>query len=232
VTGQQRVRFDAILFDFDGVLIESEHVGNAQLADYLTRIGHPISPEQSMAMFMGLSGQDFFAAVEGWMGRSLPADFHEDRATGAAQAMAEGLAEVAGAVGFVRALPAALPVAVVSSSSTQWLHAHLAHLGLTDRFGAHVYSGREHVSRGKPAPDLYLYAARQLGVDIMRAAILEDSPVGATGAVASGAYVIGLCAGLHCGVGHGDVLRSKGVHTVAENFDAVQRIVSASPGAN
>jgi HAD superfamily hydrolase (TIGR01509 family) len=231
MTGPLAMRFDAILFDFDGVLIESEHVGNAQLANYLTRLGHPTSPEQSMAMFMGLSGEDFFAAVEKWIGRSLPADFHEDRATGAAQAMEEGLAEVAGAVAFVRGLPEALPVAVVSSSSTLWISTHLAHLGLTDRFGAHVYSGREHVARGKPAPDLYLYAAQQLGVDIARAAIIEDSPVGATGAVASGGFVIGICAGLHCGVGHDDVLRSKGVNEVADSFDMVQRIVSGAPGS-
>ncbi|WP_404711034.1 HAD family hydrolase [Sphingomonas sp. MMS24-J13] len=225
------MRFDAILFDFDGVLIESEHVGNLQLGEYLTRIGHPTTAEQSMAMFMGLAGQDFLTAVEGWIGRSLPEDFHTDRATGAAQAMAEGLPAVAGAVAFVRGLPPALPVAVVSSSSTEWINAHLAHLGLTDRFGDHVYSGREHVERGKPAPDLYLFGARQLGVDIARAAIIEDSPIGATGAVESGAFVIGLCAGSHCGVGHADVLRGKGVQIVADSFDEVQRIVSESPGA-
>jgi HAD superfamily hydrolase (TIGR01509 family) len=225
------VRFDAILFDFDGVLIESEHIGNLQLGEYLTRIGHPTTPEQSMAMFMGLAGQDFLSAVEGWIGRPLPEDFHTDRAIGAAQAMAEGLPAVAGAVAFVRSLPPALPVAVVSSSSTEWINAHLAHLGLTDRFGDHVYSGREHVERGKPAPDLYLYGAEQLGIPITRAAIIEDSPIGATGAVASGAFVIGLCAGSHCGVGHADVLRGKGVQIVADSFDEVQRIVSESPGA-
>jgi HAD superfamily hydrolase (TIGR01509 family) len=224
------VKFDAILFDFDGVLIESEHVGNQQLAEYLTRIGHPTSAAQSMAMFMGLAGADFLAAVENWIGRSLPEDFHEERATGHDQAMAEGLPEVAGAVAFVRGLPADLPIAVVSSSSTVWIAAHLAHLGLTERFGPHLYSGREHVARGKPAPDLYLHAAKRLGVDIARAAIIEDSPVGATGAVASGAYVIGLCAGSHCGADHADVLRGKGVQVVAEDFGAVQRIVSASPG--
>ena len=226
------MKFDAILFDFDGVLIESEQVGNAQLADYLTRIGHPTTGAQSMAMFMGLAGGEFIHAVEGWIGRKLPRDFHKERAMGSAEAMADGLPEVAGGVAFVRGLPADLPIAVVSSSSTEWIGTHLAHIGLTERFGAHLYSGAEHVARGKPAPDLYLYAAQQLGVDIARCAILEDSPVGATGAVASGAYVIGLCAGLHCGVGHADVLRARGVQIVAEDFDAVQRIVSASPGSN
>jgi HAD superfamily hydrolase (TIGR01509 family) len=226
------MRFDAILFDFDGVLIESEHIGNLQLADYLTRIGHPTSAEQSMAMFMGLSGADFLGAVERWIDRPLPEDFHEERATGAEEAMAQGLPAVAGAVAFVRGLPADLPIAVVSSSSTLWISTHLAHLGLTGRFGDHVYSGREHVARGKPAPDIYLYGARALGVAIADTVILEDSPVGATGAVASGAHVIGLCAGSHCGADHARVLREIGVHDIAHDFDAVQRILSASPGAS
>ena len=83
----------------------------------------------------------------------------------------------------------------MSSSSTRWLYRHLDHIGLSGAFGDHVYSGAEHVTNGKPAPDLYLYAADQLGVAIADCAIIEDSPVGATGAVASGGHVIGLCAG-------------------------------------
>jgi len=225
------MRFDALLFDFDGVLIDSEWFGNTHLAAYLTDSGHPTTLEQTIR-FMGLSGDAFRSAVSDWLGGPLPADF--DTALGAAseRALAEGIAEVAGAAAFVRALPAELPIAVVSSSSTRWIGTHLAHLGLAERFGAHVYSGREHVARGKPAPDLYFYAAEQLGADIARCAVIEDSPVGATGAVASGAYVIGLCAGRHCPAGHGDVLRAIGVHDIADGFDAVQRIVSAAPGVS
>lgn len=219
------MRFDAILFDFDGVLIESEHVGNRELAEYLTAIGHPTTLADATAHFMGLSGEDFLAAVARWIGGPLPDDFHAVRAADSARAMAEGLDEVAGAVAFVRGMPDDLPIAVVSSSSTEWLHAHLAHLGLAARFGDHVYSGREHVARGKPAPDLYLHAARALGVDIARCAVIEDSPIGAIGAVASGAYTIGLCAGSHCAPDHGDVLRAKGVDAIADSFDAVMAIV-------
>jgi HAD superfamily hydrolase (TIGR01509 family) len=225
------MRFDAILFDFDGVLIDSEAVGNRHLADYLTAAGHPTTLTDTFR-FMGLSGEAFRAAVMRWIRKALPDDFEAALASASARALAEGIAEVAGAVAFVRALPADLPIAVVSSSSTEWLSTHLTHLGLRERFGDHLYSGREHVARGKPAPDLYLYAARQLGVDISRVAVIEDSPVGATGAVASGAYVIGLCAGSHCPPSHGDTLSAIGVHDIADDFDAVQRIVSVSPGAS
>ena len=79
--------------------------------------------------------------------------------------------------------------------------------------------------RGKPAPDLYLHAAATLGVDIERCVILEDSPVGVTGAVASGATVIGLCAGSHCAPDHADKLRALGVERIAADFDEVARLV-------
>ncbi len=219
------VRFAAILFDFDGVLIESEYSGNKHIADYLTSIGHPTTPEQSMAKFMGYAGRDFIDRVEAWIGRPLPEDFSAMREAEDARVMAEGIGEVAGAVAFVRSLPADLPRAVVSSSSTRWIRRHLEHLGLSDAFGDHLYSGREHVTHGKPAPDLYLYAADKLGVAIGACAIIEDSPVGATGAVASGGHVIGLCAGNHCAPDHADRLRAIGVAAVASSFDEVTALL-------
>jgi len=216
----------ALLFDFDGVLIESEYVGNKQIAEYLTGIGHPTTPEQSMANFMGYSGVDFIAKVEAWIGRSLPDDFHTARAAEDDRVMAEGIGAVAGAVDFVQSLPDDLPKAVVSSSSTRWIRRHLDHIGLAGAFGDHLYSGREHVTRGKPAPDLYLYAADRLGVAIADCAIVEDSIVGATGAVASGGFVIGLCAGNHCAPDHADRLRAVGVQAVARDFAEVTKLLA------
>lgn len=218
--------FAAILFDFDGVLIESEYLGNKQIADWLTANGHPTTPEESMASFMGLAGPDFHAAIERHIGAPLHEEFHTARCAEDERVMREGVDAVEGAVAFVRALPSALPRAVVSSSSTAWIRRHLDHIGLTDAFGDHIYSGREHVARGKPAPDLYLHAARSLGVRIEDCAIIEDSPVGATGAVASGGHVIGLCAGTHCGLGHADRLRAIGVHAIAGSFDEVAMLLA------
>jgi HAD superfamily hydrolase (TIGR01509 family) len=220
------MKFDAMLFDFDGVLLESESAGNRQIADYLTGIGHPTSPEQSMANFMGLAGPDFHAAIERWIGRPIPDSFHAAREAEDLRALEQGLDAVAGAVAFVRALPESLPRAIVSSSSTRWITRHLEHLGVRDAFGDNIFSGREHVARGKPAPDLYLHAAEALGVDIRRSVILEDSPVGVTGAVASGAHVIGLCAGSHCAAGHADRLRALGVEDIACDFDEVARLIA------
>jgi HAD superfamily hydrolase (TIGR01509 family) len=221
-----RFRFGALIFDFDGVLLESEYAGNAQLADWLTKSGHPTSVEQAMEEFMGLAGLDFVGAVERWIGRALPDDFHTARAMEDARAIAEGIAAVEGAVAFVRDLPPELPKAICSSSSTHWIESHLRNLGLEGLFGGMIFSGREHVARGKPAPDLYLHAAAALRVPIERVAIIEDSPVGVQGALASGATVIGLMAGSHCSPDHEARLRDLGVTRIARDFDEVAALLA------
>jgi HAD superfamily hydrolase (TIGR01509 family) len=220
------MRFDALIFDFDGVLIESEYVGNLHLAECLTALGHPTSVDDALTNFVGLSGPDVLEAVARWIGGHVPQAFHEARRAEDERVLREGLAEVAGAARFVRALPDDLPVAIASSSTTHWIGSHLDHLGLRDRFEGRIFSGREHVARGKPAPDVYLHAADALGVPITRTAIIEDSLVGVTGAVASGAYVIGLAAGRHCADGHDAKLIAKGAHVVARNFDEVAALLN------
>jgi HAD superfamily hydrolase (TIGR01509 family) len=207
------------------VLIDSEYVGNKQIADYLTDIGHPTSVEHSMTHFMGLAGQDFVDAIERWIGRALPEGFHVARAEEDERVLAAGLEAVAGAVAFVESLPPGLPKAIASSSSIEWIERHLGHLGLRHHFGDKLFSGREHVARGKPAPDLYWHAAAALGVAIERTVIIEDSPVGVEGAMASGAQVIGLCAGRHCLPGHAERLRGLGVRHIARDFDEVAEIL-------
>ena len=221
------MRFAGIIFDFDGVLLESEFAGNRHLAELLTELGFETSVEDALTHYTGLSGRAFLDAIESRIRATLPPEFYERRAEEDARILAEGLVEVAGAVAFVRSLAPELPKAVASSSSSHWVRTHLRHLGLEDAFGVHVYSGKEHVDRGKPAPDLYWHAAEAIGIDIRRAVIIEDSAVGATGAVASDAHVIGLIAGSHCLPGHADRLRALGVHDIADSFDAVRRILEA-----
>jgi beta-phosphoglucomutase-like phosphatase (HAD superfamily) len=216
---------DAIIFDFDGVLLESEFEGNRQLAELLTDLGHRTSVDEALDRFVGLAGPQFVEAIEQRIGAPLPVEFHERRKAQSIRALQQGVGAVVGAVEFVRALPPDLPRAVASSSSTRWLQGHLDHLGLADAFGAHVYSGREHVARGKPEPDLYLHAAAQLGADIRRSVVIEDSTIGVTGALASGARVIGFAGASHCRDGHADMLRALGVKEVAASFDEVARLL-------
>ena len=217
--------FAAIIFDFDGVLLESEFEGNRELAALLTEFGHPHDVEDTLRLYVGLSGGSFIGAIEQKIGTALPPEFHDRLKEMSRRALRDGVAEVAGAIEFVGTLPEGMPKAVASSSSTRWVKGHLANLKLADAFGDHVYSGREHVTRGKPAPDLYLYAAEQLRTPIERCVIIEDSRVGATGALASGARVIGLAAGLHCLDDHGEILKGLGVTEVAHSFDEVRGLL-------
>ena len=219
------MRPNAILFDFDGVLLESEFEGNRILADLLTQLGHSHTPADTNRYYTGLAGADFVAAIQARIDAVLPHEFHDRLKERSRRALSEGIAAVAGAVEFVSTLPSDLPRAVASSSSTKWIRGHLEHLGLSDAFGDHIYSGAEHVERGKPAPDLYLHAAERLGIPIANCAIIEDSEVGAKGALASGARVIGLAAGRHCIDGHDDRLRSLGVRDIANSFDDVRALL-------
>ena len=215
----------ALILDFDGVLIDSEQAGNRLLAELLTELGHPTSLDDTYDHYVGLAGRDFFRAVERRIGGQLPPDFVARRRAQGQALLDGGVAEVNGARAFVRALPADLPRALASSSSTQWMEGHLAHLGLAEHFLPHLYSGHEHVERGKPEPDLYLYAADRLGVPIADCAIIEDSPIGVRGALASGARVIGFCGGSHCRENHGDLLRAEGVRDIAADFAAVRSLL-------
>jgi beta-phosphoglucomutase-like phosphatase (HAD superfamily) len=174
-----------------------------------------------MANFMGLSGRAFIEAIEAWIGKTLPDEFYIARRQEDDRVLREGIGAVAGAVAFIESLPPEFPRAIASSSSTEWIRRHLANLGLAERFEPNIFSGKQHVARGKPAPDIYLHAAAAIGVPIERIAIIEDSPVGVTGAVASGALVIGLAAGSHCFEGHAERLLGCGAHVVAHSFEEV-----------
>jgi beta-phosphoglucomutase-like phosphatase (HAD superfamily) len=168
------MRFDAIIFDFDGVLLESEYAGNRQIAENISPASatRP-APEDSMANFMGLAGADFLGAIESaWIGRPVPDDVprrarrqEDDRADRARRARRRRRRRSAS----YAQLPA---VAASSHRVVEQRPAgsprHLDHLGVREAFGEMIFSGREHVARGKPAPDLYLHAAGALGVDIGR----------------------------------------------------------------
>jgi HAD superfamily hydrolase (TIGR01509 family) len=216
----------AILFDFDGVIADSEAVSSLVFAEALTAAGLPTTREEAADHYTGLHRDDTLRVIEALWGERAPADIAERIARHADMVFARGIDPVPGALDFIAGL-GALPVAIGSSSTTAYLNGLIAAYGLTARFGPHVYSGREHVTRGKPHPDIYLHAAAALGADPRDCLIVEDSPVGARAAVASGATVVGLCAGGHCRPGHGERLRAVGVHHVAADYAKIKALLMA-----
>src|SRR5258708_16120208 len=128
------IRFKAIIFDFDGVLMEGEFDGNRQVAELLTDLGHRTSVDEALKHYVGLAGTQFIDAIEQRIGTSLPPEFYERRQEQNIRALREGVAAVVGAVDFVRSLPPWLPIAGASSSTTGGVRGHLDHLRLTDAF--------------------------------------------------------------------------------------------------
>jgi HAD superfamily hydrolase (TIGR01509 family) len=208
-----------LIFDFDGVIADSEVLSNAVLAEALTGLGHPITAEEAVDRYIGLHWADTCARIEAEIGRPLPPGF-KVRTSEAFQRRLHEVKAVAGVADFLDSLPP-IPKAVASSSPTRWLRASLERFGLARHFEERLFSAAEHVSRGKPHPDIYLHAARELGVEASEVLVLEDTAPGVTAARAAGMHVVGLCAGLHCGPGYGDRLRSAGTAAVVDTYAEV-----------
>jgi HAD superfamily hydrolase (TIGR01509 family) len=175
--------FDLVIFDNDGVLVDSEPVANTVLARLLTEYGFPCTVEASMAQFMGRSVPQVRAIVEERLGRALPADL-EARYTGELYpSFRHWLQPIPVVVEALRAIEQ--PVCVASSGTHERIRLTLGCTGLWERFGGRVFSAQD-VARGKPAPDLFLHAAATLGAEPRRCAVVEDSPAGVTAANAAG----------------------------------------------
>jgi len=169
--------------------------------------------------YIGLNWRDTIAVIEAEIGRALPDDFRP-RIKEAFELRVEEVAEVAGVAAFLDALPP-VPKAVASSSPTEWLRGSLERFGLAHHFGGRLFSAAEHVARGKPHPDIYLHAARELGVRGPQVLVLEDTAPGVMAAARAGMTVVGLCAGRHCGPGYGDRLWAAGANQVFGSYSEV-----------
>jgi HAD superfamily hydrolase (TIGR01509 family) len=198
---------DLIIFDCDGVLVDSEVISCRAHAEILTRHGYPISVEQVFDRFLGRSTRQAHLEVEAELGRSLPDDFHSQLRDELFQSFAATLAAVPHIDAALDAI--AQPVCVASSGSQERMRVSLGRVGLYDKFAPNIFSATQ-VRSGKPAPDLFLYAAAQMDKSPQRSLVIEDSIPGITGALAAGMTVLGFHGGSHCRPGYADTLRAAG----------------------
>ncbi|MFE6778646.1 HAD family hydrolase [Streptomyces sp. NPDC057702] len=189
------MRYDLVIFDNDGVLVDSEPISNRLLAAYLTELGHPTTYEDSVRDYMGSAMHRIHDLVWERYGRRLPpefdATFHE-RVFTAFGAELEAVAGAAAAVESVRA--AGVPYCLASSGSHERIRVALKKTELYGLFGEERIFSSQDVGRGKPAPDLFLHAAAVMGVAPERCAVVEDSPLGVQAARAAGMDVFGFTA--------------------------------------
>ncbi|WP_210594361.1 HAD family phosphatase [Streptomyces sp. GESEQ-35] len=189
------MRYDLVIFDNDGVLVDSEPISNGLLAAYLTELGHPTSYEDSLRDYMGAAMHRVHDLVEERTGQRLPEDFDDVFHTRVFAAFERELKPVAGAVGVLEKLAAdGVPYCVASSGSHERIRVGHRTTGLDRWFGDGQIFSSEDVGRGKPAPDLFLYAAGRMGVAPERCVVVEDSPLGVRAAVAADMDVYGFTA--------------------------------------
>jgi HAD superfamily hydrolase (TIGR01509 family) len=211
-----------IIFDFDGVLADSEILSNTVIAEILTELGVPTTLDDSLRLFMGKRFHEVISAVEEAVGHSLPEDFPEFYQNRTLSRFRRDLSLIEGARAYIEAF-LHIPRCIASSSSPDRLKLCLEILDLADYFGPCVYSASE-VARGKPYPDIFLHAAERMGADPQTCIVIEDSVNGVQAGVAAGMTVIGLLAGSHIRDGHASRLRAAGARYVASTFSEVEEI--------
>ena len=219
-----------IIFDCDGVMIDSEIIACRVEAEALTRIGYPIDAAGVAERFMGRPTPVMLATVEAELGRPLPPGYEAavrrdkfaayDRELRAIPGIHETLDRLAG-----------LPSCVASSSKPETLRHALGLTGLYERFAPRIYS-TVLVERGKPAPDLFLYAAAQCGVAPERCVVIEDSLPGVQAGRAAGMTVLGFTGGSHIPLGHGERLRAEGATLVFDDMARLPDLLDQAARAN
>jgi HAD superfamily hydrolase (TIGR01509 family) len=183
-----------LIFDCDGVLVDSELIAHRTLHEMLIALGLDMTMEEALRTFAGRSLKDTVVLIEQRLGHAMPAAIGDQyRELLFARFRAE-LKPVAGVKEALDALP--YPRCAASSSSPDRLSLALEVTGLAPLLGQHVYSATQ-VARGKPAPDLFLFAAKQMGAEPKHCIVIEDSPLGIEAGLSAGMRTIGFAGASH-----------------------------------
>ena len=222
------MKFEAVIFDFDGVIADSEVVANIALAEFLTRHGSPTTLDQALDRYCGKRWSDCLPLIEEQCGRTFPQGMVERLVDEAVETLADQVRVIDGVADFV-ATQAHRNRAIASSSAREWLDRCLERFRLDHHFGDHVYSAAG-FARGKPHPDIYLHVAEKLSVAPEKALVIEDSPTGAAAGAAAGMTVVGLLAGGHIRDGHGAKLTAAGAHYIVAGYRELESLLASIEG--
>lgn len=215
------------IFDCDGVLVDSELIALEVLSDMMGEFGVPMSVDACREAFMGRHAADIAAGIEERVGRPLPGE----RARMKERMMARLRRELKPVPGIMRALQRHDgPRCVASSSDPERIRLTLELTGLAAFFGDRIFSGTE-VAHGKPAPDLFLHAARTMGVAPAECVVVEDSVLGVQAGVAAGMPVIGFTGGAHAYPDFAGRLKAAGADTVIAHMDELPALLASYESA-
>jgi HAD superfamily hydrolase (TIGR01509 family) len=183
--------FDLVIFDCDGVLVDSELITNRIFVRMLNDLGLPLSLDDMFEKLVGRSMPQCLELIEGMLGRPVPDDFERNYRERTAAALKSEVKAVPGIEAALAVLE--VPFCVASSGTHEKMNTTLGVTGLLPKFQHRMYSVTE-VANSKPAPDVFLHAARRSGVDPSACAVVEDTPTGVLAGVAAGMTVFGYCA--------------------------------------
>ncbi|MDO8251853.1 MAG: HAD family phosphatase [Rhodoferax sp.] len=217
--------FEAILFDCDGVLVDSEPITNGVLRDMLEEGGWSLTPAECMRVFVGKAVRDERLLIEANTGRPLTEDWMAafyDRRNRELQARLQAIAGAHEAVAAAHA-HVAERIACASGADRFKVEMQLAQVGLMDYFEGRIFSGHE-MPRSKPAPDVYLAAAAHLGAAGARCLVIEDTTTGVTAGVAAGATVWAYCPLPE----YAEALQQAGARRLFAHMSDLPRLLAAS----
>jgi HAD superfamily hydrolase (TIGR01509 family) len=221
-----------VIFDCDGVLVDSEILASRVDSERLKEVGYDISVDEMSHRFAGLTWDRISKMIEADLGHSLPENFHNETDAELDRRLADELEIIPGVHEMLDRLD--YQRCICSNSSPERLKISLTRTKLYDRFRPYVFSavaiGNK---RPKPAPDVFLHGAAEFGVDPREAVVIEDSTHGIHGAKAAGMRVIGFTGGSHSWPGHADALTAAGAETVISrmaDLPATIDAIAAWPG--
>jgi HAD superfamily hydrolase (TIGR01509 family) len=215
---------DHLICDCDGVLVDSEVIADSVLLDTLSATFPHIDFEAAAKTAFGQQTSRFLTGLETRYGITMPDNFIETIEHNIEIALAQSLAPITGVRDAL--LQVSLPAAVVSNSRLVRVRNSLKHAALTEIFGDRVFSA-EQVARPKPYPDVYLHAARTLGVAPERCIVVEDSVSGLNAARAAGMKTIAFVGASHIPDDYADALRAMGITRIMRKMDELPSLVAA-----
>lgn len=218
----------AIIWDCDGCLIDSEPIACSIAAAHYTRAGFTIDAQGYIDRFAGKRGGDIAQEINNELGSGLGDELlrrvdHEKLKAETLAAFESDLKPVSGIHDVLAALQT-MPMAIASGSGMQRLDVSLSVTGLKPYFPEHVYSA-ELVEQGKPAPDIFLYAAEKLNVSPHACLVIEDGPSGVTGACAAGMQVFGFIGASHGSQALAGRLKAAGAHDVLSDIAVLPHLL-------
>jgi HAD superfamily hydrolase (TIGR01509 family) len=214
---------ELVIFDCDGVLVDSEVLSCRAVLDCLAGAGIPASFDEVMERYLGLSNASMLADLQARFAGRLPPDYLETLRARTREVFAAELRPIEGIAEVVRALPA--PCCVASSGTPERIAHSLGLTGLLPLFQGRMFSATM-VARGKPAPDLFLFAASRMGAAPQACVVVEDSVAGVTAAAAGGIRCIGFAGGAHIRPGHAERLLAAGADEVITRMSELLPLLS------